>query len=258
MNQTDIDTPAARAVVIHPDPAALYQATAARLLLALLDAQSVRRPVHVAIAGGSVGSGVLAAATSSPLRDIVDFTGVHLWWVDERFVEAGSADRNDQQAAQFCAEVGLEAAQVHAMPSSDSIGDIDAAAHWYSGQMARFAESGQPLVFDIILLGMGPDGHVASLFPGHSTLAATTPVVVEQDSPKPPPRRLSLTFPVLNAARQVWLVVAGPEKAYPVTQALQGGSLPAARVGGHELTLWLLDAAAAGQPSTANRASGRN
>ncbi|MFV0254096.1 MAG: 6-phosphogluconolactonase [Beutenbergiaceae bacterium] len=237
-----------RAVIIHPDSAALYRATAARLLLALLDAQSVRRPVHVAIAGGSVGTGVLGAAAESALRDLVDFSGVHLWWVDERFVAADSPDRNDAQASQFCAAVGLPQAQVHPMPSSEAFTDIDAAAQHYAAAMSRFASDGSPLVFDLVLLGMGPDGHIASLFPGKPALASTAAVVAETDSPKPPPHRLSLTLPALNAARQIWLVAGGAAKADAVTGALRG-ELPAGQVHGQDVTLWLLDAAAAGQPN---------
>lgn len=239
-----------RAVVVHPDSETLYEASAARLLLGLLDAQSVRDPVHLAIAGGSVGEGVLGAALRSPLLPAVDFTGVHLWWVDERFVAADSPDRNDLQARAFCEAVGLPQANVHPMPSAGPGSDADAgaAAARYASLLGESA-AGARFVFDLVLLGMGPDGHIASLFPGSGSLDATEALVVaEYDSPKPPPVRLSVTLPVINAARQVWLVVAGAAKADAVAAALQGTELPAGRVHGQDVTLWLLDAAAAGQP----------
>ncbi len=116
--------------------------------------------------------------------------------------------------------------------------------------------AGPPAVpeLDIVLLGVGPDGHVASLFPGHATLHDDTHTVVgEADSPKPPPRRVSLTYPAIRAAREVWLVVAGEEKAEAVAAALAGASvdeIPAAGALGTERTLWLLDVAAASKIRT--------
>jgi len=109
--------------------------------------------------------------------------------------------------------------------------------------------------FDVLLLGVGEDGHVASLFPGSPLLAATDPVVAVRDAPKPPPTRLSLSLPALNEAREIWLVVAGPEKAAAVRQAVGGGGLPAGQVAGRDRTLWLIDEAAAA--GLAHPASGR-
>jgi len=102
--------------------------------------------------------------------------------------------------------------------------------------------------FDVLLLGMGPDGHVASLFPGHDGLAARGATVGVHGSPKPPPDRVSLTFDALRRAREVWVVAAGAEKAAQAAAALAGGAVtdvPAAGARGTERTLWLLDAAAA-------------
>jgi len=103
--------------------------------------------------------------------------------------------------------------------------------------------------FDVLLLGMGPDGHVASLFPGHAALdIADRTVVGVLDSPKPPPERVSLTLPAIRAAREVWIVAAGAEKSTAVHAALAGlsvSSAPAGHATGTEATLWLIDAAAA-------------
>ena len=87
-----------REVVVHPDAAVLAQAVAARLLTRLLDVQSVRRPVHVGVTGGTIGTDVLAAVAASPLRDAVDWSGVHVWWGDERFLPDGDAERNETLA----------------------------------------------------------------------------------------------------------------------------------------------------------------
>jgi 6-phosphogluconolactonase len=239
-----------RAVVVHPDGDAVARATAARLLLALLDAQAVRRPLHVCLTGGTVGTQVLAEVAGSPLRDLIDWTGVHLWWGDERFVERTSTDRNEGQArAAMIDALPVPGQNVHPMPSTET-GTLETAVAAVVDDLADEAPDGAAWpVFDVTLLGVGPDGHVASLFPGKESLAVTeVGAVGETDSPKPPPARISLTLPVLNDSRQVWFVVAGADKAEAVDAVLHGGSdLPAARVSGQDVTLWLLDAAAAGQ-----------
>ena len=243
-------------VVVHPDASALAEATAARLLVRLLDLQSVRSPLHVALTGGTVGTATLRAVAASPVRDAVDWTGVHVWWGDERFVPADSADRNERQAREALLDaLPIPPENVHPVPAEGAVPDEDAAAAAYATELARFAppadEGDVPAVpaFDVLLLGVGPDGHVASLFPGHATLHDEAGVTVgEPDSPKPPPRRVSLTFPAIRAAHEVWLVVGGEDKAEAVAQALTGApveEIPAAGALGSERTLWLVDVAAA-------------
>lgn len=246
---------AAPHVVIHPDADVLAEATAARLLTRLVDLQSDRSPVHVVLTGGTVGIAVLRAVAASPVRQAVDWSDVHVWWGDERFLPAGDPDRNEVQARAALldqlADV-LPADHVHPMPvpSEDAPGTA-AAADVYAAELARYAPRGSAVPvphFDLVLLGMGPDGHVASLFPQHSTTSVTDRTVVgEEDSPKPPPPRVSLTFPAIRAAREVWVVAAGEGKADAVAAALGGApatEVPAAGAAGSERTLWLLDVAA--------------
>lgn len=243
----------ARAVVVHPDADTLARAAAARFVLALADAQSLRHPVHVAITGGTIGTQVLAQIGRSDLLGVVDFSGVHIWWIDERFVPSGDPDRNEGQATEaLLARLPIPDENVHRMPSSDDAKDLDAAARTYAEELTGFAPAGADAPeFDLVLLGMGPDGHIASLFPGQGTVAVTDRTVIGvRDSPKPPPERLSLTLPVLNGARQVWVVVSGAAKAEPVRRALEGADpdvLPVAAAAGRDVTLWLVDAEAAGQ-----------
>ncbi|MBZ2194724.1 6-phosphogluconolactonase [Ruania sp. N2-46] len=249
----------ARAVVVHPSADALAEATGARLLLAILDAQSVRHPVHVALTGGTVGIRLLERARQTPLADAVDWTGVHLWWGDERFVPRADPERNEGQArAALIDHLPIPAQNVHPMAATEDAATAEEGAAAYAAELAAFgsgadgtAGAGPTLVFDVVLLGMGPDAHVASLFPGHPALGATgTTAVAVHDSPKPPPDRISLTFEALESARQVWLVVAGAEKSGAVRRALGGATdvqeTPAAVVAGRDVTLWLLDTAAAG------------
>ncbi len=241
-----------RSVVVHPDEVVLAEAAAARLLTLLVDAQSMRRPVHAVLTGGTVGIATLAAVAASPVRRAVDWSGVHLWWGDERFVPAGHADRNETQARDALLDAlvhdGLPGENVHAMPGPDVVGTPEESAAVYAAELAQFADGGATPAFDVLLLGMGPDGHVASLFPGHEALGAAGTTVGVHGSPKPPPQRVSLTFDAINTAREVWVVAAGAAKAEPVAAALGDASrdeIPAAGVAGTERTLWLIDVAAA-------------
>ena len=241
-----------RAVVVHADAADLARVTAARVLVHLVDAQSVRRPVHLVLTGGTVGIATVAEIVASPLAGTVDWSGVHVWWGDERFRPTGDPERNEQQAL----DVGLgrlpvPAANHHPVAGPDTVADPEEAAARYAAELARYAPEGAAVpAFDVLLLGMGPDGHTASLFPGHPALAVTDrPTAAVHDSPKPPPQRVTLTYPAIRAAREVWVVAAGAEKRDPTARALAGDDVtttPVAGAVGTERTLWLIDAAAAG------------
>lgn len=252
--------PHGRVVVVHPDAATVGRATAARLLLQLLDAQSTHHPLHVGLTGGTVGIATLREVAASPLRDAVDWTGVHLWWGDERFLPSGHPDRNETQARDALLDaLPIPAENVHPMPAADApgIATPEDSAAAYAAELARFAgrtegsDDAGPAVpaFDVLLFGMGPDGHVASLFPGHEGLSVVDRTVVGvHGSPKPPPERVSLTWPAIEAAQEVWLVVAGADKAEAAARALAGDEVtttPATAALGRRRTLWLLDVAAA-------------
>lgn len=245
-----------RLIVVHPDAPTLAEATAARLLTQILDLQSVRSPVHVVLTGGTVGIHTLAAVAASPVRDAVDWSGVHLWWGDERFLPTGDPERNETQAREALLDhlPLLPGANIHPMPAArDDNGAYspqDAAAD-YATELARFAADGSAVPhFDVLLLGMGPDAHVASLFPGHAALdVAGQATVAVHGSPKPPPLRVSLTFDAIRSAHQVWIVAAGAEKADAVAAGLAGAPVtqaPVAGAVGRARTLWLLDVASAG------------
>jgi 6-phosphogluconolactonase len=243
--------------VILPDSTLLTQAVAARFLIALIDAQAARGHAHAVLTGGTNGTAMLADVATSPFRDAVDWQTVDLWWGDERFLPAGDPDRNETQARDvLLSKLALDPARVHPMPPSDGLygDDVDAAAAGYAAELAASARatgSESPLVrgipaFDVLLLGVGPDGHVASLFPGHPGFAVREGTVISvRESPKPPPIRISLTLPALQTARQTWLLAGGDGKADAVSRALDGENLPAGSVTGTERTLWLLDRDAA-------------
>ncbi|MCV7193656.1 6-phosphogluconolactonase [Mycolicibacterium brumae] len=221
-------------------------------LLAEQMAAAVRRRgrADIVLTGGSVGIAVLAG-----LRDrAVDWSSVHLYWGDERYVPADDDDRNAKQAAEALLDhIDIPPGNVHPMASSDGqFGDnLDAAAASYERVLAAQSEKGAPTPdFDVHLLGMGGEGHVNSLFPDSPAVREAARFVVGvEDSPKPPPHRLTLTLPAVRRAAQVWLTVAGADKAEAVAAAVGGAAatdIPAAGAIGRERTLWLLDEEAAG------------
>ncbi|MGY1603220.1 6-phosphogluconolactonase [Geodermatophilus sp. SYSU D00815] len=239
-------------VVIEPDADRLARAVASALVARLAAAQAVHGTASVVLTGGGIGTAVLervAGLAEEPEREVVDWTAVDVWWGDERFVPAGSDDRNELGARRALLDrVGVPPERVHAMPASDAGFDTpEAAAEWYAGQLAAAGDDGLPR-FDVLLLGVGPEGHVASIFPDSPAATDERTVVPVRDCPKPPPTRVSLGFAAINAAEEVWLLVSGEGKADAVARGVAGAEpaeLPAGAVRGRRATRWLLDAAAA-------------
>ncbi|MFP5334674.1 MAG: 6-phosphogluconolactonase [Actinomycetes bacterium] len=248
-------SPSPTSVVVHATPDLLAAAAAARLVTRLVDAQASRGHASLVLTGGTIGISMLRHLASCPPRDAVDWRRVDLWWGDERFLPAGDPDRNETQAREALLDVlPLDPARVHPMPASDGPDgdDVDAAAARYAGELraaSRPEDHGDVPTFDVLLLGVGPDGHCASLFPEQPAVYETERSVVGvRSSPKPPPTRISLTMPALCAAEDVWFVVAGRDKAPAVEMALSGAGpvqVPAAGPSGRRRTLWLLDREAA-------------
>jgi 6-phosphogluconolactonase len=231
-------------VVVVPDADILASSVAARLVTKIIDAQAIRGRADVVLTGGRVAAKVLHAVKDLPASGAIDWSRVDLWWGDERFLPSGDPDRNETQAREALLDsLPLDAARIHAMPASDGPDgdDAPAAAARYADELS--AGSGQ---FDVLMLGVGEDGHVASLFPDHPDATATGRAIAVHNSPKPPPTRISLSMATIRSADEVWLVAAGPDKAVSVGAALRGDqNLPAARATGKARTLWLLDTAAA-------------
>lgn len=242
-------------VVVHRDKEEMARAVAGRLVAKIVEAQSSRGSASVVLTGGRNGNGVLAALAQSPERDSVDFSRLDLWWGDERFLPAGDPERNHTQAREALLDaVPLDPARVHPMPASDGPhgADVEAAAAEYAAELAASASGDERVPhFDVLMLGVGPDTHVASLFPELPAVGETQRTVVGvQGAPKPPPTRVTLTLPAIRSAREVWLLAAGEDKAQAAAIALSGaGELqaPAAGAYGTTCTLWLLDREAAAE-----------
>jgi 6-phosphogluconolactonase len=214
-------------------------------LLRLLTVQQDSGTVpQVALTGGSIADEVHREIARLAPGSEVDWSRVDFFWGDERFVAADSEDRNARQArTDLLDHLGVDPERVHEIPSADDASDVEAAATAYADTV-RSAGTGR---FALVMLGVGPDGHVASLFPGFPQLDVDDRIAVGvTDAPKPPPERVSLTFSALNRADEVWFVVSGVDKAEAVGRALSTPppgvhELPAAGVRGELATTWFLD-----------------
>jgi 6-phosphogluconolactonase len=230
--------------VVHESAEELAASTAARLAAVLAEAQAARGTASVVLTGGRTGGAVLAALRGADL----DWSTLDIYWGDERFLPSGDPERNETLARQELLDhVPVSPERVHPMaPSDGELGDDpDAAAEAYAVLLKDVPS------FDVCLLGVGEEGHTASIFPHSPAVAETARAVVAvRDCPKPPPTRVSLTLPAIGRAERVWLMTTGAAKAEAVAAALAGAAeadIPAAGARGRQETLWLLDRAAAGE-----------
>jgi len=221
----------------------------------LVDVCAARGHASLVLTGGGIGTLVLTELAAAPARDAVDWRHLDMWWGDERFVPTGDPERNETGARQALLDhVDASPDRVHPMPGPDGPDgpDPEAAAARYAGWLLAASQPedhSQVPSFDVLMLGIGPEGHVASLFPGMPALyEEQRTVVAVHGSPKPPPTRLTLTLPAITAAREVWILASGAEKAGAIRLALSGAGpvqVPAAGARGRQQTLFLLDRAAA-------------
>jgi 6-phosphogluconolactonase len=244
---------AEKRVVISPDPVSLADSVAARFVGRVAKQVESGSLAHISLTGGTMGSAVLAAASRHSRRDKIDWSRVHFWWSDERFVPRHHPDRNEVQArAALLDAIDIPAENIHAIAATDEGIDLDAAARRYAEELAMFgSDDGAWPSFDVCFLGVGPDGHIASLFPDRNEiLIADQATVAVRDSPKPPPERVSMTRPVINSSQRVWMVLSGADKASALGLALAGASyasVPAAGAKGRRRTIFFVDDAAASQ-----------
>ena len=233
-----------REVRVFDDSAALAAAVASDFLDVV--AAAPVGPVHeIALTGGTIAVEVHEAIAALAAGSDVDWSRVQFWFGDERFVARDSEDRNANQARAAMLD-SLPGAIVHEIPSTDDVATAQEAADAYAATVRSEGTGG----FTVAMFGLGPDGHVASLFPGHSSLTATDVIAIaELDSPKPPPERVTLSFEALNRQTgQQWFLVSGEGKADAVARALADhGSVDETPARGLtcENQTWYLDRAAA-------------
>lgn len=233
------------AIVTHrPETAAVADALIGDVLAWLTQRSEQTGPIHIAVSGGSLGEVVLPQLVRAGADAGFDWQRVHFLFADERFLPTGDAERNATLLETALAGFdGLDLEQVHAVPPKDAEPDVTAAAARYSDEIARILPvdaAGIPQ-FDVTMLGMGPDGHTASLFPGLSEVDVTDRLAVAvHNSPKPPAERVSLTLPVITASRVVAVYATGAGKRSALADALgdNAENYPIARVAAAE-GLWL-------------------
>ena len=225
----------------YPSPGDLAEGVAHLLLDALVAFRREREVAHLCLTGGRIAhrmyqhlGGLVDASALDPGR-------LELWWGDERFLPTGDPDRNAGPTLSLLAgKFPLDPARTHPMPSADGVADNEASAATYAKELGDTA-------FDVCLLGMGSDGHVASIFPDHASFEPTSHTVIGvSDAPKPPAERISLSLGTLCRSREIWYLVSGAEKADALGRAILGDpTLPAGVARGRERTVWFVDADAA-------------
>jgi 6-phosphogluconolactonase len=239
--------------IVLPDPAALAEAAADRIVAAARNAIRRRGRCMLALSGGSAPRLVYPLLASRPRIEAVDWSRIEFFWGDERAVAPDSPDSNFRLARELLLDhlPGVRPEALHRMPADAS--DLDAAAIRYEAELRRTfglsADTTERPRFDLIWLGMGPDGHTASLFPGAPTLAERSRWVIPAIAPPTSPvaARMTFTLPLINAARTALFVVAGADKGASLRSVRSGSrDLPAARVRARS-TLWLVDEAAGGK-----------
>jgi len=246
---------AEKLVVVEATPAAVAERVADRFLTRVKARTKNGRIAHIALTGGSMGSTVLRAVAAHPKVDRIDWSLVHFWWGDERFVARADQDRNALQSREALLDrIEVPAQNIHEIAAADDGLTLDEAAQAYASELARFGDEEHDWPsFAVCFLGVGPDGHIASLFPDRSEVTVTDAAALPvRDSPKPPPERVTLTRPVINSSKRVWLVLTGADKASALGLALAGASytnVPAAGAKGRKRTIFFVDQAAASEVS---------
>lgn len=219
------------------------QQASREILDSIFLALETKPTVHIALTGGSVGILTLAKLAEQPDLDRVDFNRVHFWWGDERYVESSSLDRNANQAREvFFNKIQVPPTHIHEFPSVDNSMELNDGKVEFLKELARYFSSDPPTL-DLLILGMGADGHIASLFPQHENLAEGQIVVAESNSPKPPAQRLSLSYESINASEKIVFVVSGLDKSQAVKEVHSNANsqLPAAKIAARGETIWFID-----------------
>lgn len=217
---------------MYADGAALVSATADEAM-EQISLQLLEKGVcHIALTGGTLGGQFADALVEKLNANAANLSGLHIWFSDERFDSADSPLRNSQPV-----RTGLKnsTVTVHEVKSTDDGVNVIEAAAAYEAELLN-------ITMDICVLGLGPDGHVASLFPDHWNSQLTARAIPITDSPKPPPQRVSFSMNYINASDQVWIIATGEAKAPAVSQILEADqSIPAGHVMAAQLTRLIVD-----------------
>ena len=222
-------------LTLYSDQAELIEEVSAQILLAIESGLLARGEFHLVLTGGTLGVAISESLVQAWNHAPELYAGLHIWWSDERFVDSDSPERN---AFPLHGKVSNPNIVLHEALAPDTPAAIGDAVHNYESALAG-------VEIDLNILGVGPDGHVASLFPGIADLDDQRDIFAITDSPKPPATRISFTMKFINNSREVWIVASGESKADAVAKIIEGDlSIPASYVSAKERTRLIVDQAA--------------
>ncbi len=235
-------------IAIYPNIDAISQEAAQYIVRVATESIAARGRFTIALSGGTTPRKLYGLLGSEPFSSQIDWVLTHIFWSDERCVPPDSEESNYHLAHEvLLSKIPIPAIQVHRMPAE--MPDRNRASEEYANEMRRVFGTNEIPDFDLIQLGMGPEGHTASLFPHQASLHEQQRLVMPVSVPKPPPDRLTFTPPLLNSARNILFLVTGSDKSEAVHAVLEGPYNPdeypaqLVRPKDGEVT-WMLDTAA--------------
>ena len=219
-------------LTLYADQPELLQEVTTQVIEVIETGLRINGVFHLALTGGTLGNELTRALVTDWNTHPDMYQGLHMWWSDERFVNRSSAEQNSSPALN---SVTNKNATIHMLRASDEVESIDVAVRDY---LAQLGEN----FMDLTILGLGPDGHVASLFPGAAHIDRLEKVIAITDSPKPPAVRATFTLSMINTSTLVWIIAAGASKADAVTKIIEGDlSIPASYVRAADHTRLIVD-----------------
>jgi len=219
-------------LTLYADQAELLEEVTSQLLEVIETGLRINGVFHLALTGGTLGTELTRTLVADWNAHPELYQGLHIWWSDERFVDRSSAEQNSSPALNSVTNKNVT---IHMLRSSDEVENIDLAVEDYLAQLDE-------TFMDLTILGLGPDGHIASLFPGAAHIDRLEKVIAITDSPKPPSVRATFTLSMINASTLVWIIAAGASKADAVTKIIEGDlSIPASYVRAADHTRLIVD-----------------
>jgi 6-phosphogluconolactonase len=219
-------------LTLYADQTELLEEVTSQLLEVIETGLRINGVFHLALTGGTLGSELTRTLVADWNAHPELYQGLHIWWSDERFVERSSAEQNSSPALNSITNKNVT---MHMLRASDEVENIDLAVEDY---LAQLGEN----FMDLTILGLGPDGHIASLFPGAAHIDRLEKVIAITDSPKPPSVRATFTLSMINISTLVWIIAAGASKADAVTKIIEGDlSIPASYVRAADHTRLIVD-----------------
>jgi len=219
-------------LTLYADQAELLQEVTTQLIEVIETGLRVNGIFHLALTGGTLGSDLTRALVANWNAHPEMYQGLHIWWSDERFVNRTSAEQNSSPVLNSVTNKNVT---IHMLRASDEVENIDVAVEDY---LAQLGEN----FMDLTILGLGPDGHIASLFPGAAHIDRLEKVIAITDSPKPPAVRATFTLSMINSSTLVWIIASGASKADAVTKIIEGDlSIPASYIRAADHTRLIVD-----------------